>query len=290
MKSMTGYGRDAGSFEGQGYTWELKSVNGRGLDVRLRMPAGFDALDAPVRKAAGERLKRGNVTANLTLDSAGGDNAIQVNRAALDTVLGAIEELRKARKTAKPRPEGILALRGVLEAGGAERTAGLTEAMQAELMAGFGRALGGLVATRSAEGTRLKALIVAQVDRIESLTNEAGRIDALMPARIKERLEARLGEITASFDAGRLEQEVALLVTKADPREELDRLTAHVAQARELIEAEGPVGRAFDFLAQEFHREASTLCSKSADIDLTRIGLDLKNTIDQLKEQIQNVE
>ncbi len=307
ITSMTGYARADGRCDTPGlgapftWIWEAKSVNGKGLDVRVRVPAGFDSLELPVRQAAAAAIARGSLTLGLhiTLDTAA--SAPKVNEALLDA---AIElSLRKAEslpkgalgKTIAPaRLDGLLALRGVLEAG--DSTLPDAEALAARdalLLKGAAKALEGLTGSRRQEGARLAPVVGSVLDDIANHCAEARKVAATQPAALQARLTQQVNDLatgTPALTPERLAQEVALLALKADVREELDRLTAHIAQARELLGAGAPCGRKLDFLSQEFNREANTLCSKSTDVTLTRIGLALKAAIDQFREQIQNIE
>lgn len=285
---MTGFARATGPDPARGWTWELRSVNGRGLEVRSRFPSGLDHLDQAVRAAAAKRLARGNVTITLALTLAEAGTRLRLNRAALDDVLGILRELHGRTELAPPRLDGVLALRGVLEAG--EDAAPPPDGA---LLASLEEALAALVRARAEEGRRLETLMGAHLDEIEQLVRRAAATAGAQPAAIKARLEARLGELLGGQPAlppERIAQEAALLATRADVREEIDRLTAHIAAARALLREGGAVGRKLDFLSQEFNREANTLCSKSDDMDLTRIGLDLKAVIDRLREQAANIE
>ncbi|OKL42993.1 YicC/YloC family endoribonuclease [Pseudovibrio exalbescens] len=294
LASMTGFSREEGALENVRWTWELRSVNGKGLDLRLRIPQGYDALEATVRTLAGKHLKRGNVSINLQVQREQNDTTLAVNEQALEQVLDAIAVLQKRLPdAAPPNLDGILAHRGVLELKEAEDDEQHRDALFAALSDSFGRALEALVEMRRREGESLFELLRKQADAIQVLTERAENLPTRQPDAIRERLAAQvqqLMETNGSFDPQRLHQEAVLIATKADIREELDRLYAHVNALRDLIEAGGAVGRRMDFLAQEFNREANTLCSKSNSVELTAIGLELKTVIDQMREQIQNVE
>ncbi|WP_421989456.1 YicC/YloC family endoribonuclease [Roseococcus sp.] len=294
--SMTGFAREAGTLaDGTAYAWEMKSVNGRGLELRFRLPNGMDALEAPAREAGSKRLKRGNVQIGLTLRGEARapmtPDPVALERA-LELALGLAARIPGA---APPRAEALLALPGVMRAEQAELTEAEEEARRGLLLAAFQRGLKALWESRAAEGARLAEIVTALLDEIEALCAAAGAEASNQPAaqqaRLSETLANLLGEAgRARFPEERLAQEVALLATKSDVREELDRLAAHLAAARALVaEGEG-AGRKLDFLVQEFVREANTLCSKSASVALTRIGLDLKAAIERLREQAANVE
>lgn len=294
LNSMTGFARVEGAHGAVRWHWELRSVNGKGLDARLRLPSGMDAIEAKLRAELARHLKRGNCQINLVLDRTGEAAPLRVNRAALAVVLEAIGELQKDMEVMPPRPEGILALKGVLEnAEDVVEDEDAKAALEAALVSSFTEGAKALAAARAEEGAKLAAVLSGQVDEIERLTRAAADCPAAtaaaLQARLKEQLKELLGDASAIAE-DRVAQEAALLATRADIREELDRLAAHVEQARELLASSDAVGRRLDFLTQEFNREANTLCSKAADVSLTRIGLDLKAVIDQFREQIQNVE
>lgn len=294
--SMTGFAREAGTLaDGAAYAWEMKSVNGRGLELRFRLPAGLDALEAPAREAAARRLKRGNVQIGLTLRSEA-RAPLMPDPAALERVLELATSLAARIPGAlPPRAEALLALPGVMRAEQPELTEAEEEARRGLLLAAFRSALATLWESRAAEGARLRDIVTALLDEIAALREAAAAEAMAQPsaqqARLMETLDGLLGESgRARFAEERLAQEVALLAAKSDVREELDRLAAHIAAARALVaEGEG-AGRKLDFLVQEFVREANTLCSKSASVALTRIGLDLKAAIERLREQAANVE
>lgn len=296
LMSMTGFARESGVLvDGTAFVWELRSVNGRGLDLRLRLPNGQDALETMLREAAGKQLKRGNVTATLTLKR---DERPRLapDPAALDQALRlALNLAARIPGSAPPRAEALLALPGVLRAEQVEPSEVEEEVKRTALAAAFGRALEGLAKARADEGARLATILGGLLDEITALhagaTKEAAGQPAAQRAKLLEQLASLLGEAgIARVPEERLAQEVALLAQKSDVREELDRLAAHIAAARALLQAGDGAGRRLDFLTQEFVREANTLCSKSASVALTRVGLDLKAAIERLKEQAANVE
>ena len=293
IASMTGFARSEGSEAGLAWAWELRSVNGRGLELRLKVPAGYDALEQPLREAAGRALKRGNVAANLALKRE--ERALlAVDPAALEQVLAlALDLARRIPGSPPPRPEALLALPGVLRQAANGEAAPLAARQADALRAGFDAALAGLVAARQAEGARTAAMLTTLLDEIEALraraAAEAAEQPAAQRARMMASVQALLGELPA-LPAERIAQEVAMLAARSDVREEVDRLGSHVAAARALLAEPGAVGRRFDFLVQEFNREANTLCSKSATAALTGTGLALKAAIEQLREQVQNIE
>ena len=297
IASMTGYARAQGADDRRRWVWEARSVNGRNLEIRCRVPQGFERLENPARTAVGGRLKRGNVSLTLTLTSERQSSPLRINRALLTELATLVEEVRKSTGAAAPSADGLLRVRGVIEE---EEEDGQTEEQLAildkALTATLDEVLKALVAARAAEGKALAKVIDGHVGEIESLCKRAAERALAQIGTVRARFESQLAELMGrvpQLSEERFEQEVALLVGKADVREELDRLAAHIAQARTLLaeaRVDNPVGRKFDFLCQEFNREANTLCSKSADIELTRIGIDLKGAVERMREQVQNVE
>lgn len=293
LKSMTGFARREGSSGNATWHWEVRSVNGRGLDVRLRFPPGYEALEPKVREAAGKRLTRGSVSVNLAVGRQSAQNEIRLNEIALAQVIKAAERIRELTGGEAPRPEGLLALKGVLEIADENDTPEAVTAAQAAMLESFSQALEDLVAARAAEGERLHAVIAEQMSEIERLVSFVEVSPARTPEAVGKRLKEMVGrllEADNAFDPARLHQEAVLLATRADVEEELRRLRVHLAAARDLLAEPGAVGRKFDFLAQEFNREANTLCSKANDTEITRAGLALKVVIDQMREQVQNLE
>jgi uncharacterized protein (TIGR00255 family) len=293
LRSMTGFARASGSGEGYRFAWELRSVNGRGLDIRVRVPQGFERLDVVARERVAAELSRGNIQASLSVDADAAGDRFRINEEVLAEVLKAMD-LIAAKTNVRPASlDGILSLRGVVEIADSEPDEAVRNALDVRIVAALEVALAELVAMRTREGTALAAVLVTRLDEIARLTDAA----EVHPARAPEAIRARLAEQVAALldsapalDRDRLHQEAVLIATRADIREEIDRLQAHVAAARQLIAAGGPAGRRLDFLAQEFNREVNTLCAKANDRGLTAIGLDLKAVVDQLREQIQNVE
>lgn len=294
--SMTGFAARKGQGAGISWAWDLRAVNGKGLDLRLRVPDWIDGLELALRNELGRALSRGNV--NLTLrvsrDLAEGSEALRLNLAALRavlTALGTVETVAmETGVTLKQATQAdVLAFRGVIEAGTADED---TAPLRAALLADLPGLLAEFNAMRATEGAALQGVITAQLDQIDALTGAATAQVVTRKATQTELLHEAVARILSATDAdpARLAQELALLAVKTDVTEELDRLRAHVAAARSLLAEPGPVGRKFDFLMQEFMREANTLCSKAQDLALTRIGLDLKTVIDQMREQVQNVE
>jgi uncharacterized protein (TIGR00255 family) len=293
FNSMTGFARATDSWRDMTWVWELKSVNGKALDLRFRMPSGFDAIETSARNFAAQHLKRGNVQINLAVQSTAATSDIKINNAVLEQVVAAAETLRKRLGSAPIQAESLLSMRGVLDVGETLLSEEDTKQRDAAILASFEKAVVDLATARKDEGVRLALVVSNQLQRIEDLhtaatANPSRSVDAIRK-RLSEQV-ARLVEQSDSFDPQRLHQEAILLATRSDIQEELDRLTSHIVAARALITANEPVGRKFDFLAQEFNREANTLCSKANDPSLTSIGLDLKTTIDQLREQVQNIE
>ncbi len=293
--SMTGFARAEGEGDGISWAWEVKSVNSRSLDLRLRLPPGYDALEAPLRAALAGRVRRGNIAATLAVTRVV-PPAIRVNRELLAQYVVLLDELAGALPdkvgTAPPRLDGLIGLRGVVETAEDEPD-GVIEARRAAVLDGWGLALDRLVAARGEEGARLFAMLSEQRAELAALVEAAAGCAAAQPQAIRARLETLLAELAGlapTMPQERVAQELTMLVTRADIREELDRLRAHIAQAGELLERGDPVGRQLDFLCQELNREANTLCSKSAALDLTRIGLALKAAIEQFREQVQNLE
>lgn len=292
VSSMTGFARAAGGTDACSWAWEIKSVNSRGLDLRCRLQ-GLDGLEAPVRAAAARRFHRGHLAMNLTLNRAGGEASVQINTGVLEQMLAVANDLAGRINAAPPTVEGLLALRGVVETVEPEESEAERKALEAGVLSCLEKTLDLLSADRRAEGQRLDRIVSAQVDSIAALTKSAGELAALQPAALKARLQQQVADIldaATGLSEERMLQEAALLATKADVREELDRLTAHVSAARDLLADDGAIGRRLDFLAQEFNREANTLCSKSQDAALTKIGIELKTVIDQFREQAQNIE
>jgi uncharacterized protein (TIGR00255 family) len=293
IASMTGFARAAGDADGWAWSWELKSVNGRGLDLRCRVPLGFDRLEGAARAALGKAFARGSIAATLSVVPPQRGERVRINRAVLDQIVATIRELESRIEAAPPRLDGLLAIRGVVESGEEvlEDEATLV-ARDAAILATLDRAAAALRAARGDEGRAIDAVLIAHIDEIARLAREAASNAAAQPAAVKARLEAQLKELLGegTIAPERLAQEAAMLAVRADVREEIDRLEAHVAQARALLAEGGAVGRKLDFLTQELNREANTLCSKAADMALTRTGLALKATIDRLREQAANVE
>ena len=290
---MTGFARASGAHGAFNWLWEVKSVNGKGLDVRCRMPPGYEALEAAAREAATRHLRRGNVQVSLTCEGGAATQMLTVNQAVLDQLLDLAEKLRARLGGEPPRAEAILALRGVLDQAAPGQDEAAIAARDKALQQGLEAAFRSLAQMRATEGEKLARILGGQLSRIEELTIAARDCPARAPEAIRKRLAeqvARLLDASSSFDPDRLHQEAILVATRADIQEELDRLFAHVEAARDLIASPEPAGRKLDFLSQEFNREANTLCSKASGRTLTQIGLDLKTVVDQMREQVANIE
>ena len=294
--SMTGFAAGRGQGAGASWIWDLRSVNGKGLDLRLRVPDWIDGLELALRGEISRALGRGNVslTLRVTRDAPEAE-ALRLNPATLRAVLAALSQVEAVSMEvgvtlAQPSPADVLAFRGVVEAGAADED---TAPLRAAILADLPGLLAEFTAMRAAEGAALQGVIAGQLDQIAALTEAAAAQAETRKATQADTLREAVARLMAAqdqADPARLAQELALLAVKTDVTEELDRLRAHVAAARALLADPGSVGRKLDFLMQEFMREANTLCSKAQDIALTRIGLDLKTVIDQMREQVQNVE
>lgn len=290
---MTGFARRHGECAGYSWAWEIKSVNSRALDLRLRFPAGWDAIEAPVRSTTAQNLVRGNVYATLSIERKGMSPLVRVNEAVLAAVLATVRQLAPEVQADPPRLDGILSLKGVIDVVDESEREEDRRAAETAVLAGFQDALEDLTAMRRQEGEALARVLALRTGEIAAL---AARADAA-PGRRPEAIKARIAEQVAllldastRFDSDRLHQEAILIASKGDIREELDRLASHIGQIEKLLKQGGAVGRRLDFLAQELNREANTLCSKSNDVELTNIGLELKHVVEQFREQVQNLE
>ncbi|HEX4118232.1 MAG TPA: YicC/YloC family endoribonuclease [Rhizomicrobium sp.] len=290
--SMTGFAESASSHDGLRWRWEAKSVNGRSLELRLRTPPGFDSLEQPARMLAAERFRRGNFQISLTVEADAATRGLTVDPVALASAVKLAREVAAETGLAPARIDGLLALKGVIVQEDAIADPVARGHRDAAILKSLATAFDALAKARLNEGAKLAQLLSAQVDEIARLVGEAESLAAAQPEALRQKLTAQIQELAGNAQVApeRLAQEVALLATRADVREELDRLKAHIQDARTLLKSREAVGRKLDFLAQEFNREANTLCSKSADIALTRVGLALKAIIDQFREQAQNVE
>ncbi len=293
LSSMTGFARGHGVAGAYAWSWELKSVNAKGLDLRLRLPPGWDAIEVPARSRGTEKLSRGTVYANLTVERKGVAPAVKVNEAVLNAVLATLKSLHGKVEASPPTLDGILSLKGVIEITEEDEREEDRRAAEAAILSGFDQALADLLAMRHEEGATLGRLLSARLAEISALAARAEAAPGRKPEAIKARLAEQVATLLAAsqrFDSDRLHQEAIMLASKADIREELDRLASHVAQAERLLADGGPVGRRLDFLAQELNRELNTLTAKANDVDLTNIGLELKSTVEQFREQVQNLE
>jgi uncharacterized protein (TIGR00255 family) len=293
LSSMTGFARSHGASGPYAFEWELKSVNAKGFDLRLRLPQGWDELEAHAKKRASEVLARGTVYANLNVKRANSVSTVRINEDVLAAVVKVATQLAGRIDAVAPSIDGLLAIKGVIEVVDPESNEDEDKAAKAAAAKAFDEALDNLVAMRRREGTSLGQILSQRLEEVEALAKKAeaapGRKPEAVRARLAEQVAALL-ETTDRFDADRLAQEALLIAAKADIREELDRIASHLSQARELIGKGGPIGRRLDFLAQEFHREVNTTCSKSNDLELTNTGLEMKSVVEQFREQVQNLE
>lgn len=293
LQSMTGFARSEGVSGRSRFVWELRSVNGKGLDVRLRLPQGLERLEADVRRLAGERLSRGNIQASLSIAQDETKMEAVVNRDALDAVLALRVQLGDAIDPAPLRLDTLLSIRGLVDIREQEDDEAAVSARDTAILAGLGDALANLQRMRETEGSALKSALNVHVTRIAELTRVIEADPSRTPEEIARKLSVQLDQLLqekSGFDRERLYSEAALLATRADLREEIDRLKAHVSAVGELLDKGGPVGRKLDFLAQEFNRESNTICSKSNASAVTAAGIELKVVIDQFREQVQNLE
>jgi uncharacterized protein (TIGR00255 family) len=293
LSSMTGFARSHGDSGPYAFEWELKSVNAKGFDFRTRMPPGWDDVEPLVRKRATDALSRGTVYANLTVKRAGALSTVRVNEDVLSSVLKVAADMAGRVDAVAPSIDGLMAIKGVIEVVEPEADEAEDKAARTAVEASFASALNGLIEMRKREGETLRNLLSQRLDEIEALAAKAEAAPGRKPEAIRARLAeqvAALFDTSERFDPDRLHQEAIMLATKADIREELDRIASHIAQAREMLTKGGAVGRRLDFLAQEFNREVNTCCSKSIDVELTNAGLAMKNVVEQFREQVQNLE
>ncbi|WP_376987717.1 YicC/YloC family endoribonuclease [Bosea sp. R86505] len=291
IESMTGFARAAGTVGIHAFAWEIRSVNGRGLDIRVRVPPGLEVLAEAARKRLTGAFSRGTLHVNLQVTSDAGPPRPRINEAALAALLQAVERLPASAIVTPPSYDGLLSIRGVIEL--AEEGEDTLTAVEKPVLAGLEEVVSGLKEARASEGRALEAVLRGHLDAIARLTTEAETHPARGVDAIRELIAGQVAlllEASQALDPQRLHQEAALLAVKADIREEIDRLQAHVAALRLLLDQGGPIGRKLDFLSQEFGREASTLCAKAGDAGLSRIGLELRTVVDQMREQVQNVE
>jgi uncharacterized protein (TIGR00255 family) len=293
LSSMTGFARSHGASGPYAFEWELKSVNAKGFDLRMRLPPGWDELETLAKKRAGEVLSRGTVYANLNVKRTNAASTVRVNEDVLASIVKVASQIAGKIDAVAPSVDGLLSIKGVIEIVEPESDEAEDQAARAAAAAAFDEALANLVAMRRREGTALAQILIQRMDEIEVLAQKAEAAPGRKPEAIRARLAEQIATLMESsdrFDADRLTQEALLIAAKADIREELDRIASHVSQVREMIGKGGPVGRRLDFLAQEFNREVNTCCSKSNDIELTNTGLEMKNVVEQFREQVQNLE
>ena len=293
LSSMTGFARSNGASGPYAFEWELKSVNAKGFDLRMRLPPGWDDLEALAKKRAGEVLSRGTVYANLNVKRTNAVSTIRINEEVLASIVRVAGVLAGKIDAVAPSIDGLLGIKGVIEVVEPESDEAEDKAAKAAAAAGFEQALANLVEMRQREGVTLGQILSQRMDEIESLAKKVEAAPGRKPDAIRARLAEQIAALLESsdrFDPDRLNQEAIMIAAKADIREELDRIASHVSQAREMIGKGGPVGRRLDFLAQEFNREVNTCCSKSNDLELTNAGLEMKNVVEQFREQVQNLE
>lgn len=293
LQSMTGFARREGTSGRYRWAWELRSVNGKGLDLRLRLPTGTEHLETDVRKLAAECFSRGNMQVNLTVSASEAGVETVVNQSALAAVLSLRDQLRDVIDPAPLRLDTLLSIRGIVDFREPEEQEGERAVRDADLLSGLRLALADMTSMRESEGLALHLVLLEQVESIEMLTRQIEADPSRSVASITARLASQVALVMdggSMVDQDRLYGEVALLAAKADIREEVDRLRTHVTAARDLLRKGGPVGRKLDFLSQEFNRESNTICSKSNAATVTAAGIELKVVIDQFREQIQNLE
>jgi uncharacterized protein (TIGR00255 family) len=293
ISSMTGFARAVGELAGYDWSWEVRSVNSKGLDIRCRLPGGLESIESDVRAAVGAQVSRGSVSLTLVCRRTAGAAEVTLNHELLDQLGRIADEVSHRLTVEPPRLDGLLAVKGVLTVSEPDEGDEELAARKKAIMGSLAKALGDLVAARDGEGARTGQVLRDHLAETVALITQARQCAGAQPAALKDRLKTQVDailEAAPSLSDERVIQEVAVLVTRADVSEELDRLVAHVAAAHELLDSSDPVGRKLDFLAQEFNREANTLCSKAADLELTQIGLELKAVIDRLREQVANIE
>ncbi len=290
--SMTGYGRAEGQFEDSAWVWEVRAVNGKNLDMRLRLPAGFESLDPLIRRKVKTVLARGNMQISLDMSASGGDDAYTINEAWLQTLIDNAASVQKQNPHISPlRMDGLYLVRGVVNERPQSAADPKYKARNATILKSLDDMLAALLNARKVEGTALAEILASNVVAFEKLIAKARICEGAVAGALKQKFEQKLTELLGeNLPQDKLLQEATLLAIKADIREELDRLDTHIAQAKTLLKAGSPLGRKLDFLCQEFIREINTLCSKSTDIELTQIGLDMKSLTEQFREQAANVE
>jgi uncharacterized protein (TIGR00255 family) len=293
LSSMTGFARSHGTSGPYAFEWELKSVNAKGFDLRMRLPPGWDEIETIARKRATEILSRGTVYANLTVKRGNALSTVRVNEDVLNSILRIAADLAGKIDAVAPSVDGLMAIKGVIEVVEPDTDEEEDKAAKLAVTAAFEEALTALVAMRKREGATLGDILTQRMDEIETLAKKAEAAPGRKPEAIRAKLAEQIAALLESsdrFDSDRLNQEALMMAAKADIREELDRISSHISQAREMIGNGGAVGRRLDFLAQEFNREVNTCCSKSNDIELTNTGLEMKNVVEQFREQVQNLE
>jgi uncharacterized protein (TIGR00255 family) len=293
LSSMTGFARSHGTSGPYAFEWELKSVNAKGFDLRMRLPPGWDEIEAPARKRAAEVLSRGTVYANLNVKRAGALSTVRVNEEVLASIVKIAGVLAGRIDAVAPSIDGLLAIKGVIEVVEPESDEEEDKAAKLAVAMAFDEALSALIEMRKREGATLGRILSQRLNEIEDLAKKAEAAPGRKPEAIRARLAEQIAALLDSsdrFDPERLNQEALLIAAKADIREELDRIASHISQAREMVGKGGAVGRRLDFLAQEFNREVNTCCSKSNDLELTNTGLAMKNVVEQFREQVQNLE
>lgn len=293
LSSMTGFGRAQGQFENHTWVWEIRSVNGKGLDVRMRIPPGLDAFDQFVKTTLKAELSRGNVNVSLQLQKDNKEADVKINEQALDKLISAAKDAAKKHDLPMPSIDSLLAIRDIVEVTDMEDGEDFLKEVDEALKASFKEAVEAIKKSRSDEGAATFKMLSDILNDVECLLKEGEEIASKQPGALKQKFEEKVSALfdnKQGVDEERIVQEIVILATKADVKEETDRLHAHIDSARKLMDESGPVGRKLDFLTQEFNRETNTLCSKSSDITLTNIGLSLKTAIDQFREQVQNVE
>jgi uncharacterized protein (TIGR00255 family) len=293
LSSMTGFARGHGVSGSYAWAWELKSVNAKGLDVRLRLPSGWDAVDVAARGNAAKALSRGTVHGTLTVERAGIAPVVRVNEPVLNAVLSTLKSLAGRIEATPPTLDGILSIKGVIEVVDQDESEADRQAAEQAAIIGFQETLSELATMRRHEGETLGRVLSQRLDEIAALCARAEAVPGRRAEAVKARIAEQIATLLAAserFDPDRLHQEAILIAGKADIREELDRLASHVSQGRRLIAEGGGIGRRLDFLSQELNRESNTLCAKSNDIELTNIGLELKTVVEQFREQVQNLE
>jgi uncharacterized protein (TIGR00255 family) len=293
LNSMTGFARADGALGATSWHWEVRSVNGRGLDVRMRLPPGYEGFEQRIRDAAAKVFARGSLMVTLVVKRQEGVSEIRLNEVALAQVLAAAQRVRAIAGGEPPRVDALLSIRGVLEIVEARESEQEAEQRMTAMFEALEAAFAGVAASRAAEGSRLAAILSDQLAQIEDLVSAIAAAPARRPEIVRQRLKeqvARVLEASSKLDEARLNQEAAMLATRLDIEEEMKRLMVHVQAARDLVASRGAVGRKLDFLSQEFNREANTICSKANDSETTGLGLRLKAVIDQMREQIQNIE